>query len=256
MRAFTHLLLALFLLAILHSRGARAWTPETQLAIAAEARKLVPRDLARQIAKHEAAFARGAVAPFEDKDPLRHMRNPTDGVLDRVILRETENAIRLLREHRPFSEVVFRLGVVSHYVADANNPLNTAASDPREGAYFADYLRYLETAEPRFAAVFYGISTDLESSRDLQRLLSRTLARGRDLYPSIGREYRRIGFGSGRRGFDDRSTAFAVGALSFSHAITDIARVLRYIWLQAGGGDPRPVASSDKPQLVQLRRNR
>ncbi len=256
MSRLAHPLLAAILAAILHAPSVLAWSPDTQLAIAEEARKVVPRDLARQIRRHNKAFARGVVAPFEDKDPLRHMRNPGDGVLDQVILRETEHAIRMLQSHRPFSEIVFRLGVISHYVADANNPLNTAASDQREGRYFADYLRYVETAEPRFAAVFYGISPELDSSRDLQQLLATTFARGRGLYPSIGREYRRIGFESGIRKFDDRSTAFAVGALSFSHAITDVAQVLRYIWLQAGGGDVRPVVSGGEPQLVQLRRSR
>ena len=32
-------------------------------------------------------------------------------------------------------------------------------------------------------------------------------------------------------------TAFAVAALSFSHAVSDLARALSYIWVQAGGHD-------------------
>ena len=78
-------------------------------------------------------------------------------------------------------------------------------------------------------------------------------ARGRQLYPAIGEEYRRIG-GIGRvsgiGGFDDRSTAFAVAALSYSHAISDVARALRHVWLAAGGSDPRQRLAERRDSLL------
>ena len=73
----------------------------------------------------------------------------------------------------------------------------------------------------------------------LPALVGETLGRSRELYPLVGREYRRVGFASGREAFDDRSTAYAVAALAYSHAISDIAEVLRYIWLAGGGIDSR-----------------
>jgi hypothetical protein len=100
-------------------------------------------------------------------------------------------------------------------VADANNPLATAAADPDEARYFLDYLRYAETAEPRLPLVFYGSPAGVES-RGLGPLLADILQRGREAYPLIGMEYRRIGFASGVGRFDDRSTAFGVTSVSFS----------------------------------------
>ena len=100
-------------------------------------------------------------------------------------------------------------------------------------------------ARPRFAPVFYLGEPTVGSERDVRLLLLRALQRGRDFYPRVGDEYRRIGYGPGARGFDDRSTAFGVAAISFSHAITDVARVLRYVWMAGGGGDPRRELWSD-----------
>ncbi len=236
---------------------AAAWTPKTQVTIAREAARLAPPDLARQIARRERAYEAGVVAPFEETDPARHMKNEDGGgSLDRALANEVDGAIRAIRDHRPFDEVVRRLGAVSHFVADANNPLATSAADAEEGRYFADYLRYAESAEPRFALVFYGMPARLAGERDVQALLAETLRRGRRLYPLIGHEYRRIGFGSGIAAFDDHSTAFGVASLAFSHAVTDVAAVLRYVWLRAGGGDGRSGLAADGTRVLLLPRAR
>ncbi len=218
---------------------AAAWTPSTQTTIAREAAKLAPPDLARQIQKHRKVFEAGAVAPFQDSDPARHAKNADgSGELDKVILAEVQGAVDAIRQHRPFEEIVRRLGVVSHYVADANNPLAASAVDADEGRYFVDYLRYAETAEPRFPLVFYGAPAGLER-RGLSPLLAETFRRSREVYPLVGREYRRIGFASGVGRFDDRSTALGIASVAFSHAVTDVVAVFRYIWITAGGADGR-----------------
>jgi len=232
-----------------------AWTPRTQVAIAREAARLAPPDLARQIARREHAYEAGVAAPFEESDPGRHMKNEDgSGTLDRALAAEVRGAIEAIRDHRPFDEVVRRLGSVSHFVADANNPLATSAADAEEGRYFADYLRYAESAEPRFSLVFYGLPPRLEGDRDLAALVGETLRRGRELYPLVGREYRRIGFGSGVAAFDDHSSAFGVASLAFSHAVTDVAAVLRYIWLRAGGGDERSGLAANGRRVLLLPR--
>ncbi len=219
---------------------ATAWTPGTQVTIAREAARLSPPDLARQLEKHRRAFEEGVKAPFSETDPGRHMKNPDgSGQLDRAALDAVEAAIAAIRSHRPFEEIVRRLGVVSHYIADANNPLASSGADAEEGRYFVDYLRYVETAEPRFPLVFYGVQPGLETRRDVSPVLAAALRRGRELYPMIGREYRRIGFVSGLKLFDDRSTAFGAASLAFSHAVTDVSLALRYIWITAGGVDDR-----------------
>jgi hypothetical protein len=236
---------------------AAAWTPATQETIAREAARLAPPDLARQIARHKADYQAGVQAPFGDTDASRHMRNPDgQGSLDRVIAAEAEATIAAIRGHQPFAEVVRRMGTVAHFVADANNPLATSGDDPEEGRYFVDFLRYAQSAEPRFPLIFYGAWPSLNTPRDLDALLAETFRRGRELYPAVGREYRRIGFASGVGVFDDRSSAFGVASVAWSHAVTDAALVLRYIWLRAGGADDRSGLSSTGGRLMLIPRSR
>lgn len=246
-------LAVLLLLALVPAPTSAAFTPRTQERIAAEAARLAPPDLARQIERREEAFQAGVSQPFRDASAAHRNAGP-EGILDRVIVDEAQRAVDFIREHRNFDDVVRQLGVVSHYVAAANNPLNTAASDPREADYWADYARYVETAEPRLPLIFYGLTPGLDGRPDVEPLIAGTLARGRRLYPLIGAEYRRIGFASGLGRFDDRSTAFGVASLAFSHAVTDVVRVMRWIWLQAGGRDSRKALAERGTALLLLPR--
>lgn len=254
LRAYTRLAGGLVALLGVASPAA-AWTPTTQIVIAREAARLSPPDLARQIEKHKAAFEEGVNAPFSDTDPGRHRKHPDgSGQLDKAAEDAVRAAVEAIRGHKPFEEIVRRLGVVSHFVADANNPLASSSADPEARRYFVDYLRYAESAEPRFPLIFYGLQPGLDGAHDLSPLLDAALKRGRELYPAIGGEYRRIDFASGIDHFDDRSTAFAVASVSFSHAVTDVTLALRYIWLTAGGVDDRANLPAGGTRLTLLPR--
>src|SRR5687767_3085804 len=236
--------------ALCASAPAAAWTPEVQLAIAGEAGRLAPPDLARQIERHVKLYRRGVVEAFRDHDAARHFKNPDgSGALDRVIVEEAARAVALIEAHRPFADVVYQLGRVAHFVADANNPLN-ASQEPREERYFSDYLYYMESARPRFAPVFYGVNRRLDRAPDLGGLAADAIARGRALYPLVGKEYQRVGRVSGRALFDDKSTAFGVAALSYSRALSDAANALRFVWLRSGGADPRSALISEQRLMV------
>src|ERR1044072_6789086 len=211
---------------------------------------------ARQIEHRTARFREGVLAPFQEGVPERHYRNRDRGALDSALADEVAGAVAALREPASFDDVVYRLRRIAHWVGDANNPLNAAGDDPAEARYFADWLRYADSARPRFAPVFYLGEPTIGSDRDLRQLTLRALQRGRDLHArgrvaqsrphhhprprGVGDQPPPINDGPGTRGFDDRSPAFGVPAISFSHAITDVARVLRYVWLAVGGGDSRP----------------
>lgn len=225
------------------------WSPEAQEAIAEEAARLVPPDLYRQLARNRAAYVRGATDPFRTHPAADHVEGPGGaGNLAESLEKAVDQAVLAIELHRPFNEVAWRLGLVSHFLADANDPLAVDGRDPEEGRYLADFARYVDSARPRIRVVFYGFRSRPLERRHLPLLVEESLERSRRMYPLVGREYRRVGFAEGRRAFDDRSTAYAVASLSFSHAVTDVAEVLRYIWLTAGGADPRldlPVRGRD-----------
>jgi hypothetical protein len=237
--------------------AAMAWAPDTQVVLARETVQVAPPDLARQMERHAARLREGALAPFQGTPAEHHYKHANGlGALDEAILAEVDAAIRSLRSMAPFRDVVFHMGRVSHYLADANNPLNTAGDDPREREYFADYLLYARSAEPRMTLIFYPCPPVVETEEGLRRLLQRALTRGRQYYPLIANEYRRIDYGSGLQQFDDRSTAFGVTSLALSHAVSDIARVWRYVWLQGGGADERVQLWAEERRLVLLPRAR
>jgi hypothetical protein len=232
---------------------AAAWSPVVQEAIAVDAAKLAPPDLARQLARHADELAAGAREPFGEGRPELHYRLADGrGALDRALAEEVDAAIAAIRERRPFAEVARRLGRIAHWTGDLANPLNAAESDPEERRYYRDFLAYVESARPRFAVVVYEQRPPLASATDVERLVADALARGRAWYPAIGKEYRRIDFGVGARRFDDRSTAFGLAALSYSSAVTDAARLFRHVWIAAGGADPRPVFARSRDRVLLL----
>ncbi len=237
------------------SGPAAAWSPKTQQAAAADAARLAPPDLARLMFRHAEDLAKGAIEPFSEGHAERHYQNPDGtGTLVATLDAEVAGAIEAIREHHPFADVVRRLGRVSHWAADLDNPLNTSNADPDEPRYFLDYLTYAESAQPRFAVVVYQQKPPILTPADLAAYERDALARGRLLYPMIGAEYRRIGFAPGVRTFDDHSTAFGLTSLSYSHSVTDAARLFRYIWLSAGGSDPRPVFARARDRVLLLDR--
>ena len=235
---------------------AAAWTPTSQQAIAEHAARFAPPDLYRQLARNRIAYLQGVSDGFGERDPAAHAKNADgSGHLDQAITIAVDNAIRSITAHQPFSEISYRLGIVSHFVADANNPLNVDESDPEERRYYADFLTYLESAEPRVEIVFYGFRPDFVGQRDLPQLVGEALERGRGFYPAVGREYRRVRFASGIEAFDDLSSAFGVASLAYSHAVSDIAELLRYIWLEAGGIDTRRRIPSRGREFIRLPRD-
>lgn len=219
-----------------------AWTQASQESIALDAARLAPPDLYRQLRRNRAAYLQGVGEPFAEYRAEFHQKHADGGGrLDEALGLAVEKAILSIQLLRPFNEISYRLGVVSHYVSDLNNPLHSSQGDPAEARYYADYLHYVESAQPRFAVVFYGFDPQLDSPPELRQLWQESLERSRHFYGFVGREYRRVGFASGRRSFDDRSAAFGIASLSHSHAVSDVAGVFRYIWLQAGGVDNRRV---------------
>jgi hypothetical protein len=221
--------------------------------IAHDAARLAPPDLARQLRRHARELAAGATEPFQEGDAARHYRNEDgSGAVDAALADEVAQAIAAIRAHRPFAEIARRLGRVSHWAADLDNPLNSSAADREEPRYFRDFLDYVDSARPRFAVVVYEWQPPLATAADVGTLARDALARGRHLYPMIGEEYRRIDFGPGRDLFDDRSTAFGLAALAYSHAVTDAARLFRYVWIAAGGSDPRAVFTRPRDRVLVL----
>lgn len=219
-----------FVLVLLFPLTATAWTRASDERIAKKAAALAPPDLQMLIEKFEGDYKEGlARAQSDEGSDLHHyFVLSRQGRLREGIERETRLVVQMIRKGDPMSDVVQRLGILAHLVADANNPFHVANDDPRHGETHNDFETYFERRLAKFPTVFYGLEKDFQ----LTPYLNKTLARSAKFYPLMREEY---GRGGTSATFDDRSTAFGVASISYSRAVTDLVNLYYYIWKEAGG---------------------
>jgi hypothetical protein len=219
-----------FVLVLLFPLTATAWTRASDERIAKKAAALAPPDLQMLIEKFEGDYKQGlARAQSDEGSDLHHyFVLSRQGRLREAIERETRLAIQMIRKGEPMSDVVQRLGILAHLVADANNPFHVANDDPRHSHTHNDFETYFERRLAKFPTVFYGLDTNFQ----LTSYLNRTFARSAKFYPLMREEYAR---GGSAAVFDDRSTAFGVASVSYSRSVTDLVNLYYYIWKEAGG---------------------
>ncbi|HUP63511.1 MAG TPA: hypothetical protein VNA69_24205 [Thermoanaerobaculia bacterium] len=235
------------LLLVLFPVAAQAWTRASDERIAKKASALAPPDLRIVIERFEAEYKRGIERAQADEASGTHhfFVLSREGRLRERIERETRGAIEMIRTGEPMALVVERLGILSHLVADANNPFHVANDDSRLAASHNDFEQYFERRLAKFPTVFYG----LEPRFQLSSYLDKTFTRTAKFYPLMAEEYFRGGEQRSSRDFDDRSTAFGVASICYSRAVTDLVNLYYYIWKEAGG-DVRTAVAMRRGNLL------
>jgi hypothetical protein len=211
--------LAVALLILSIALPAMAWTRVADQRIAAKSAELAPPDLRLLINKYHDEYLRGTDEALSTEGTDIHRRK-----LREKIEGHTRLIIKMIRSNEPMSAVVRQLAVLAHLAGDANNPFHIGDDD---AAAHADFELYFEKRLMHFAPVFYGVDRNFILSAYLDRMFARTTR----FSPLMAEEYSR---GSGAT-FDDRSTAFGVASVCYSHAITDTVNLYYYIWKEAGG---------------------
>jgi hypothetical protein len=212
---------------------ASAWTAASEAKIARKAAALAPPDLRMLLERFDHEYAEGLRRAQEEESNEAHsyVFATRKGLLRQQIERETQEAIRLVRQGAAMPVVMERLGTLAHLIADANNPFHVADDDARLNALRGDYEAYFERRLPRFPTVFYGLDPKFQ----LSSYLDRTFRRSAKFYPLVGQEYFRGGRRRSSAEFDDRSTAFGVASVSYSRAVSDLVNLYYFIWKEAGG---------------------
>jgi hypothetical protein len=196
-----------------------AWTKAADQRIAVKSAELAPPDLRLIISKYNKEYLRGVDDALASEGTDIHRRR-----LRERIDEQTRGIVKMIRTNQPMSAVVGELGNLSHLVGDANNPFHIGDDD---AASRIDFEQYFERRLARFAPVFYGLDTNLVLNTYLDKMFKRTTR----FSPLMAEEYSR---GNGAT-FDDRSTAFGVASVCYSHAITDNVNIYYFIWKAAGG---------------------
>ncbi|HEX9982581.1 MAG TPA: hypothetical protein VGF69_04920 [Thermoanaerobaculia bacterium] len=220
---------------------ASAWTATSDKKIATKAAALAPPDMRLVINRFESDYLRGLERARADEGSDSHRRTQ----LRAKIERDTKNIAQMIRGKRPMQDVVENLGMLAHYIADANNPFHVVPDDARLAFSYDDYTRYFERRLPKFPTVFYGLDRHFQ----LNTYLDKTFARSARFHPLIREEYFRHGSQRTSAEFDDRSTAFGIASVSYSRSVSDLVNLYYYIWKEAGG-DVRSASVMSRGNLL------
>ena len=214
-----------------------AWTPVTQEAIAENASRFMPLSLRRLLYKHAVELKEGAVDPFSFGDDENHYYHldGSYGTLPIKVNRQVEK-IRLLIERRsPFKKIVYEMGVLSHYVADASHPLHTGSDDPEERLYIKEFNLLTEKKMDKIRIVFNSLSDPYLEQGNPAAFVANEAVRANRYYEWISSSFMEGGRVLSYYNFNDKHPVFGVASLSFSNAVNNVGKLWFYIWKTSNG---------------------
>ena len=117
-----------------------AWSYHTHRKITADAVRLMPESFRRDFSGQKSHFLKGSTDPdILIKDFINHVYHPGGSATNGLyrIQQLFDKAVELIRTNQSADAIAYVLGLMSHYVADINQPLHTAGRD-----YDADESEY------------------------------------------------------------------------------------------------------------------
>jgi hypothetical protein len=211
----------------------RAWAPETRMAMADEATRLMPRSLRLALEAHRVGLMTGVLAPLTEEDAPAHRTPWAGGQLDGSVAVEAADLVAALGVQTPFESLAERFGRLAHFVMDSGFP--PGVGDAASGERYAHFARFCESRREKFPLVFYGHENDALAARDWRKFALEVMERSRTDDRMLARAYAAAGRPPAASAFDDRSIPFAVGSLAFSRSVNDVVRVWLAAWEEAGG---------------------
>jgi hypothetical protein len=211
---------------------AAAWAPETRVEIVDDAVRLMPESLRLALERQREALLRGMLEPMSDEDGPDHRPPWSAGRLDESVVDAVGRLQRSLAQQAGFVEIARGFGELAHFVSDAGFPPGATSEAGRRYTHFA---RFCEGARARFPLVFDGYSDAELATGDYRAFALRILRTAREDDRQLAIAYAAAGDPPDPAAFDDRSVPFAVGSLSYSRTVTDLARAWLAVWATAGG---------------------
>lgn len=212
---------------------ARAWEPATRRAIALDALKLMPPTLRTVLERNREPLLRGMLEPMASEDDPSHRPASGGGTLEAEIGEAAAGVTAAVDAQAPFSEVAKRFGLLAHRVSDAAFPPNASG---RSGAgHYGHFRSFAESRRPKFPLVFYGHDDAALERADFDAFAARVVSEARREDGNLARAYAAAGNPPAPSAFDDRSIPFAVASLSYSRAVTYVARAWIAAWREANG---------------------
>ena len=244
--------------AVLTASQAGAWPVALMESLNRDARRLVPRTLARLMAEREKEiFEEARAFPPELAQALAvdlssgTLRAETLAALDARALEASD----LLREQR-VTEGIVKLGALLRIPADLSDPVLSAGPEGYPLGVTREYYTFIfGTLDKIPVVVDNQPALRLPGRRGLGVYWQTVLGRSRIDSPVIRTELFRNGRLVSHRTIDYRSPVFGVASLSYSRAVTAIAATWLAVWRDVRGDVtriPRPatVQPSDAPPVT------
>jgi hypothetical protein len=244
-----------FLLAGLAARDASAWTSPLMEAVNRDARRLVPRSLARLLKEREPLILDELrrFPPSLSQAVAVDLQNgglapETLAALDA----EGARVIELFKGQR-ISEGLVRLGGLLRIPADLSDPVLTAGSEAFPPGVVREYYLFVEGNLAKIPVVLEDPEALNLQRRELPGYWKGVLERSRSQSGVIRTELFQNGRLVDHRTIDFRSPVFGVASLSYSRAVTATAATWVAIWREARGDltrqpRPREVVPREAPQ--------
>jgi hypothetical protein len=250
MRGVLRTLLAASVAASLASE-AGAWPVSLMQSLGRDARRLVPRSLARLMAEREPEIiAEAQRFPPELAQALAADRAagvPPPATVAALEGRASE-AVDLLRQQRA-SEGVIKLGALLRIPADLSDPVLSAGSDGYPSGVVREYYAFVTGSLDKIPVVLDDAAALRLPRRGLPAYWQSILLRSRSQSDVIRTELFQNGRVVDHRTIDYRSPVFGVGSLSYSRAVTAIAATWLALWREANGDLTRiPTTREVRPQ--------
>jgi len=248
--------LALFGFCFAGAPRAEAWPASLQLALMRDARRLVPKTLARligdredQILEEVRRFPPALTQAIAADLSSGALRSGTLGALDANV----SEAVALLRQQR-ITEGVIRLGATLRIPADLSDPILAAGPEGYPAGVTREYYAFIEANLGKLPVTLADDKALLLSHRDIPAYWQRLVGQSRQQSGVVRGELFRGGRVVDHRTIDFRSHVFGVAQISYSRAVTAIAATWLALWREARGDltrqpTPRTVAPVDASPL-------
>ena len=228
-----------------------AWPSALMQALNRDARRLVPRSLARLLGEREREVLEETrrfppeLAQLVAIDlSAGRLRPETLSALDA----EAGGVGEMFRQQR-ISEGLVRLGGLMRIPADLADPVLSAGPEGYPAGVTGEYYAFIVASLDKMPVVLDDPPALRLSRRDLPDYWQGLVDRSRAQSPLIGTELFRNGRLVDHRWIDYRSPVYGVASLSYSRAVTAIAATWLALWREANGDLTRiPATHEIRPQ--------
>ena len=238
-------------LVLCFASAAGAWPAVLMQSLGRDARRLVPRSLARLMAEREPQILEEAQR-FPPEIVQALAADLGAGVLQPATLAALEGraseAVELFQERR-VSDGVVKLGALLRIPADLSDPVLSAGNEGYPSGVVREYYAFVAGSLDKIPVVLDDAAALRLPSRRLPAYWQSILGRSRSHSGVIRTELFQNGRVVDHRTIDYRSPVFGVGSLSYSRAVTAIAATWLALWREVNGDLTRiPTTRELKPQ--------